>query len=61
MKYIRYGGSTCDDKDYNAIMKSVKHSITTGGWQAGLEAKKMEAESSKFLGVKYGILTTSGS
>src|ERR1035437_6387589 len=58
---LRYGGSTCDSKDYNAIMKSVKNSIKSGGWQAGLEAKKMQAETSKFLGVKYGILTTSGS
>lgn len=58
---IRYGGSTCDDKDYEAIMASVKESIKTGGWQAGLQAKKMEAEAGAFLGVKYGLLTTSGS
>ena len=62
MKYkIRYGGSTCDEQDYKAIIKSVKESIKSGGWQAGEEAKKMEAEASKQLGVKYGILTTSGS
>lgn len=60
-KQIRYGGSSCDEKEYKAIMKSVSQSIKSGGWQAGLEAKKMEAEASKFLGVKYGILTTSGS
>ncbi len=58
---IRYGGSSCNKQEYNAIMKSVKQSITSGGWQAGSEAKKMEAEASKQLGVKYGILTTSGS
>lgn len=61
MKQIRYGGSSCDKREYNAIMKSVKQSIKSGGWQAGPEAKKLEAEASKFLGVKYGILTTSGS
>lgn len=48
-------------QEYNAIMKSVKASIKSGNWQAGLEANKLETEASKFLGVKYGILTTSGS
>ena len=61
MKQIRYGGSSCDKREYKAIMKSVEQSIKSGGWQAGPEAKKMEAEASKFLGVKYGVLTTSGS
>ncbi len=51
----------CDKEEYNAIIKSVKASIKSGGWQAGEEARKMEEEASKFLGVKYGILTTSGS
>lgn len=60
-KQIRYGGSVCDKREYNAIMKSVKQSIKSGGWQAGPEAKKMETEASAFLGVKHGILTTSGS
>lgn len=58
---IRYGGSMCDSKEEKAVIKSVKQSIRSGGWQAGPEAKKMEAEASKQLGVKYGILTTSGS
>lgn len=58
---IRYGGSVCDKEEYLAIMQSVKESILSGGWQAGPEAKKMEQEASKFLGVKYGLLTTSGS
>lgn len=61
MKKINYGGALCDEREYKAIMKSVKSSIKSGGWQAGLEAKKMEAEASKQLGVKHGILTTSGS
>ncbi len=42
-------------------MKSVRNSIKTGNWQAGLLANKLETEASKFLGVKYGVLTTSGS
>lgn len=61
IKSIRYGGSTCNDLEYKAIMKSVKASIKSGGWQAGEEAIKMAQEASKFLGVKYGELTTSGS
>lgn len=58
---ITYGGALCDQKEYNAIIKSVKKSIKSGGWQTAEEAKKMEEEASKFLGVKYGVLTNSGS
>jgi len=58
---LRYGGSVCDHQEYEAIMKSVRESIVSGNWQAGLQAKKLEAEASKILGLKYGILTTSGS
>ena len=42
-------------------MKSVKDSIKSGNWQAGKEATLLEKETAKFLGVKHGILTTSGS
>ena len=58
---IRYGGSVCDDREYRAVMASVKESIKSGGWQAGRQATLMEKEASEFLGVKHGILTTSGS
>lgn len=62
MQYkIRYGGSVCDSRELNAITKSVKQSIKSGGWQAGEEARLMEKEASEYLGVKYGILTSSGS
>lgn len=61
MKTIRYGGSVCDKKEFNAIVKSVKQSIKSGGWQQGKEGALMEQEAAKQLGVKYGILTTSGS
>ncbi len=60
IRNIRYGGSTCDSQEEKAIMKVVKASIKSGGWQAGPEAKKMEEEASKTLGVGYGILSTSG-
>ena len=59
---LRYGGSyTTDNKEFKAITKSIIKSIKTGNWQTASEAKLMEEESAKFLGVKYGILTTSGS
>ena len=61
VKQIRYGGSVCDKREYNAIMKVVAENIKNGNWQANKEAKLMEAEASKFLGVKHGVLTTSGS
>lgn len=57
----RYGGTLCGKEEERAIIKSLKKSIKTGNWQAGEEAKKMEEEAAKFLGVKYGVLTTSGS
>lgn len=59
--YIRYGGTVADKREENAIMKSVRESIKTGNWQAGKQAALLEKETAKFLGVKYGILTTSGS
>jgi CDP-6-deoxy-D-xylo-4-hexulose-3-dehydrase len=61
MKIIRYGGAQTGLAEFWAILKSVIKSIRTGNWQAGEEARLLEEESAKFLGVKYGILTTSGS
>lgn len=58
---IKYGGSMCGDEEFQAVTDSIHKSITTGNWQAGEEAKKMEEECCKFLGVKYGVLTNSGS
>lgn len=59
--YIRYGGTVADKREENAIMQSVRESIATGNWQAGKQAALLEKETAKFLGVKHGILTTSGS
>ncbi len=59
--YIRYGGSVADKREEHAIMESVKESIRTGNWQAGKQAALLEKETALFLGVKHGILTTSGS
>lgn len=58
---LRYGGTLAGKEEEKAIIASLKKSIKTGNWQAGEEARKMEEEAAKFLGVKYGVLTTSGS
>ncbi len=58
---ITYGGAMCDEKEYRALVLSISKSIDSGNWQAGPEAAKMEQEAAKFLGVKHGILTNSGS
>lgn len=58
---LRYGGMLAGKEERNALIKSIDESIKSGNWQAGLQAKKMEEECAKFLGVKDGILTTSGS
>jgi len=58
---LRYGGALTGKAEMNAIIKSIYKSNKTGNWQTGPEAKAMEEEAAKFLGVKHGILTTSGS
>lgn len=58
---ITYGGAMCDKEEERVIIDSVKASIKSGNWQAGPEAAALEAEAAKQLGVKYGVLTTSGS
>ena len=57
----RYGGTTAGKEELRAIVKSVTQSIKTGNWQTGKEASLMEKEAAKQLGVKYAVLTTSGS
>lgn len=57
---LRYGGTTADSKEYKAIMDSVKDSIKTGHWQSGKQGALLEQEAAKYLGVKYGVLTSSG-
>lgn len=58
---LRYGGALTGKAEMDAIIKSIYKSNKTGNWQTGPEAAKMEQEAAKFLGVKYGVLTTSGS
>lgn len=57
----RYGGSSCGPEEREAIIKAVDKAIETGNWQTGPEAEAMEKEAAEFLGLKYGILTNSGS
>lgn len=61
MYKIRYGGSVTDEREYKAVMKAVRQGIDTGNWQAGKQARLLEQEAAAFLGVKHGVLTTSGS
>jgi CDP-6-deoxy-D-xylo-4-hexulose-3-dehydrase len=58
---LRYGGALVGKEEVDAIMRSVKSSAKTGNWQTGEQARLMEKEAAKQLGVKYGVLTTSGS
>ena len=58
---LRYGGTTAGRLEKKAIFDSVRKSIRTGNWQAGEETRLFEEEAAQFLGVKHGILTTSGS
>lgn len=58
---LRYGGALVTNEEIRAITKSIKSSQKTGNWQAGEQARLMEEEAAKQLGVKYGVLTTSGS
>lgn len=58
---LRYGGALTGKGEMDAIIKSIYKSNKTGNWQTGPEAKKMEEEAAKQLGVQYGVLTISGS
>lgn len=56
---IRYGGALIGNEEVNAIVKTINKNREN--WQQGPEGAKMEQEAAHFLGVKYGILTNSGS
>ena len=61
MKVIKYGGAVCGKEERQALIKSIDKSIKTRNWQQGEQGALFEKELSKFLGVKYSILTSSGS
>lgn len=58
---LRYGGALIGIEELWALTKSIWKSYRTGNWQAGEQARLMEQEAAAQLGIKYGILTTSGS
>ena len=47
------------DEEVRAIIKTINKD--RGNWQQGAEGALMEKEAAKYLGVKHGILTNSGS
>ena len=61
MKLIKYGGALTGIEEERAIIKSIRKSRKTANWQQAEEGALFEKESAAFLGVKYGILTNSGS
>lgn len=60
-KILKYGGAVTGLEEERAIIKSIRNSRITRNWQEAEEGKLFSAEAAKFLGVKYGILTNSGS
>jgi len=61
MRKIRYGGTLAGKEEQKVLIDIMKKSIKTGGWQTANEAEAFEKESARYLGVKHGVLTTSGS
>src|SRR3990167_3201800 len=60
-KLIKYGGAQTGLEEERAIIKSIRNSRKTRNWQEAEEGAKFSQEAANFLGVKYGILTNSGS
>ena len=60
-KILKYGGAVTGLDEERAIIKSVRNSRKTRNWQEAEEGKLFSSEAAKFLGVKYGVLTNSGS
>jgi CDP-6-deoxy-D-xylo-4-hexulose-3-dehydrase len=61
IRQIKYGGAICGQEERDALIRSIDKSIESGNWQQGEEGKLLEEECAKFLNVKHGILTNSGS
>ena len=60
-RIIKYGGAVTNLLEERAIIKSIRNSRKTRNWQEAEEGALFSSEAAKFLGVKYGILTNSGS
>jgi CDP-4-dehydro-6-deoxyglucose reductase, E1 len=61
MKQIKYGGAITGSAEENAIIRSIRKSQKTANWQKAEQGDLMEKECANYLGVKYGVLTNSGS
>src|SRR3990167_1075742 len=61
IRKIKYGGAITGIEEERAIIKSIRNSRKTRNWQEAEEGYFFTREACKFLGVKYGILTNSGS
>lgn len=60
-RIIKYAGAVTGIEEERAIIRSIKKSRKTRNWQEAEEGKLFSTEAAKFLGVKYGVLTNSGS
>jgi len=60
-KSIKYGGAVTGWRELSAIFRSALKSTFTRNWQEAEEGKLFTQEAANFLGVKYGVLTNSGS
>lgn len=61
IRQIRYGGAVTGLSEERAVIRSIRKSRKTRNWQQAEEGALLEKECAKYLGVKYGILTNSGS
>lgn len=60
-RIIKYGGAITGPQEERAIIRSIRKSRKTRNWQEAEEGKQFTQEAANFLGVKYGVLTNSGS
>lgn len=60
-RVIKYGGAVTGLDEERAIIRSIRKSRKTRNWQEAEEGKLFSQEAAKYLGVKHGILTNSGS
>lgn len=61
LRIIKYGGAVTGLAEERAIIRSIRKSRKTRNWQQAEEGALLEKECAKFLNVKHGILTNSGS
>lgn len=60
-RILKYGGAVTGEAEERAIIKSIRNSRKTANWQQAEEGALFEQELADYLGVKYAVLTNSGS